>query len=305
MCSCRQLLESQGIGSNHMAQCVDEQIRILPTIEAKGHFVQVSREVFCADLVPCTDDAALEQREGRFHGIRMNIAVNVDFGLVFDRLVALGHVDTLHGCGVGVEFIRHNYFNVRAHVLLDVLRQRAALDIPRVKESQIAATLPDAHNDLLVGIAVPGLAVGVLLPADVGFIDFDRSVEHGLIYLLHRLADAVTQVPRGLIRAFVLAPESALELTGAHTFACLNQQEHGHEPNLQRQVGIVEDCLCGHAKLVTAFAAFKLRIVGQFVDALALAAKALDAVRPAKFLEQSAALIARRIRVSEVCESHG
>ena len=103
----------------------------------------------------------------------------------------------------------------------------------------------------------------------------------------------------------MLSPDRALELQGAHAFLGFTEQKHSHEPNFQSQVSIMENCLGGYAELVAAFAAFKLRVVGKFVHALALAAKAFSPEGPAQFLEQGAALIVGRIRVSEVCESHG
>ena len=52
-----------------MAQRINEQIGALATIEPEGHFVQVGREMFGADLVPTADDSALQKREGRFPSV--------------------------------------------------------------------------------------------------------------------------------------------------------------------------------------------------------------------------------------------
>jgi hypothetical protein len=67
--------------------------------------------------MPCSDDAPLEQRKRRFNGVGVNVAVNVHLHLVLDRLVLRGHVDALHGRGIGVQFVGHNYVNVGDHVL--------------------------------------------------------------------------------------------------------------------------------------------------------------------------------------------
>ncbi len=63
-----------------------------------------------------------------------------------------------------------------------------------MKETEIAATLTDAHYDLLVGISVSGFAVGVL-SADVGFIYFDRAIHHRTFYFLHGGPDAMAEIP--------------------------------------------------------------------------------------------------------------
>ena len=60
-----------------MAQGVNEKISVLPAIEAELHFVQVCGKMLRADLVPRSNDAAFQQRECGFHGVRVNVAVNV------------------------------------------------------------------------------------------------------------------------------------------------------------------------------------------------------------------------------------
>ena len=67
-----QLLESQNRGRDHMAQGIQKQIGILPTIEAEAHLVQVGGEMLGANLVPRSHDAALQKREGGFHGVGRN-----------------------------------------------------------------------------------------------------------------------------------------------------------------------------------------------------------------------------------------
>ena len=66
---CGQLLERQNRRSDHRAQRVNEQIGILPAIEAECHLVQVKGEMLRADLVPRSNDAALQEREGGLDGV--------------------------------------------------------------------------------------------------------------------------------------------------------------------------------------------------------------------------------------------
>lgn len=61
-----------------MAQCVEKQIGTIPAVEAKAHLVQIGLQVLCAETMPRSDDAALEQREGRFHGVRVNVGSEAD-----------------------------------------------------------------------------------------------------------------------------------------------------------------------------------------------------------------------------------
>src|SRR5207253_8950750 len=112
----------------------------------------------------------------------------------------------------------------------------------------------------------------------------------------------MAEIPRRFV-----APDSecSLDLISRHPLACFHEQQNGHEPSFQGQVRIVKDRLRGHAKLIAAFAAFKLAIVGKLENLFALAAEAFNTVGPAQFLEQSAALFISRKHLSEVFESHG
>lgn len=58
-----------------MTQSVDKQVGTLTTIEAELHLGEIGSQMFCADSMPRSDDAALEQRERRFDRVGMNFAV--------------------------------------------------------------------------------------------------------------------------------------------------------------------------------------------------------------------------------------
>lgn len=51
------------------------------------------------DAMPCSDDAAPEERESIFDRVCMNVAINVYPGLVLDRFVLLGKRQGPHGRG--------------------------------------------------------------------------------------------------------------------------------------------------------------------------------------------------------------
>ncbi len=79
----------------------------------------------------------------------MDIAVNIDLRLMLDCFVALCESERFHSSGVGIELIRHDDVNVFAHVVFDVLCQRAALGVLGMKEATLAAALTQANDDLL------------------------------------------------------------------------------------------------------------------------------------------------------------
>lgn len=181
-----------------MAQGVQEQRGRLPAIEAKRHFVQVGREMFCADLVPASHDAAFEERERRFNGVCVNVANGINARLVFDRLVLCGESSFLHRTRIRGKFVGDHYLNILADVLSDVLRQRAGLRIRGMEEAQIAAALPNADYDFFRG-AASRLATAWRSAADIGFIHFDSAVHHGPIYFLHGGTNTVTEIPCSLV----------------------------------------------------------------------------------------------------------
>lgn len=58
---------------------IKEQIRTLAAIKPKGHFLKICRKMFRADLVPRSNNATLKQRECRFHGVCVDVAIHIDF----------------------------------------------------------------------------------------------------------------------------------------------------------------------------------------------------------------------------------
>src|SRR5580704_8466533 len=126
-----------------MTQGIQEQGGRLSAVEAESHFIQVRLEMLCADLVPCSHDAALQQAERRLYGIGVNVALNVNLVTVTDSLV-LGAMNFSgnHRLWVGRHFVCNHHVHVSTDIFLDVLCECAGLRIGRVKESEFAATLP-------------------------------------------------------------------------------------------------------------------------------------------------------------------
>src|SRR5690348_12157234 len=114
--------------------------------------------MLCANPMPRSNDASLEQRECALDGIGMNVAINVDALFVADRLVAGSmHSGFHHRRRIGGKFVRHNYFDgFSRDVFANVLRQCSALYILGMEETQFTArisfrvALPDADYDFLV-----------------------------------------------------------------------------------------------------------------------------------------------------------
>ena len=64
-----------------------EQIGTFAAVKTEGHFFQVSRKMLCADFVPRSHDATLEQRECALDSARVRVTINIDVGGMIDCLV--------------------------------------------------------------------------------------------------------------------------------------------------------------------------------------------------------------------------
>src|SRR5436190_14116120 len=182
-----------------MTQSVQEEIRVLPAIEPELHLIQIGREMLRADLVPCSHNATFQEAESVFHGVRVDIASNVNSVLVTDRLVfVLRYSCLIHCPRVGNQFIGDNHIDIFADILTDVFRQSSMLNIFSMEKPQFAVTLPQSNYDLF-RCSASTHPRAVSFSADIGFIHFDSTIQHGLIYLLHSSTNPVTEIPRCLV----------------------------------------------------------------------------------------------------------
>src|SRR5260370_29125726 len=95
---------------------------IIAAIEPEIHFFQISRQVFRADMVPCSHYSALKQREGVLNRVCVDVPNYVDLCAVIDGPVLI-LVDSgcNHGFGITSPIVSDNSTHVHAHAILDVL----------------------------------------------------------------------------------------------------------------------------------------------------------------------------------------
>ena len=79
--------------------------------------------------MPRSNDAALEKREGRFHGVCVNVAVSVFLGVV-DRVV-LVLLNLVERARVDRGFVGHDDFHVAADIGVDDLSNSLRLCVLR------------------------------------------------------------------------------------------------------------------------------------------------------------------------------
>src|ERR1700719_1581791 len=106
--------------------------------------------MLCADSVPRSENAALQKGERGFDGIRVNVALHVNFEAMPNRFVATFFPQSLRCAAIGVKVVGEKHVHVLADVLVNELLKCSALYVLRVEEAEIAASLTDADYDFLV-----------------------------------------------------------------------------------------------------------------------------------------------------------
>ncbi len=150
-----------------------------------------------------------------------------------------------------------------------------------------AFTLKCADNARLVpSITMANMAA---LTADIGFIDFNRAAQGSGINVLHRLADAMTEKPS---RAIGAEGERALHLASGDALLALRHQVNREEPFPDREMAVVEDRAASNRKLILARITTILLTVLNRRNVIGVAARAFDAIWPAKLFQFFAGLVA-------------
>ncbi len=230
-----------------MSQGINEQIRPITAIESEFHFLQVGREMLCADFVPCADNTALQKREGRFNGVGVNVPLHVNLELVANRLVASILSEIAGRAPVSIKIIREQHVYVRADILLDESAECTRLYIVRMEEPEFASSLADTDYDFLVLHLVFPTASRVL-SADERLIHFNFAREHRPVRLHHRGANPMAEVPCRL----VADSKRPLNLARAHTLLGFAEKVRSSEPLFERQMGIIENGASCYRELITA-----------------------------------------------------
>jgi hypothetical protein len=275
--SSSQFLKSEDWGRNHMTQGIKEQIGALAAIESELHLREIRGQMLRADLVPTSNDAALQKRKRGFHGVRMNVCPDphVFFMGVIHRLVLV----PADGRLIAGQFVGNDYIHICANIFLDVLRQRSLAGILSMEEPDISATLTDSNNNLFrMTFAAPSLSVATRFAANIGFVHLNSAVKHRAIYFFHGSTDAMAEVPRGLIAD----SQSALDLIRAHSLPRFTEKQGCEEPLLQWEMGVIEDRSGGHSELVVSLFAVEELLRGRQFHGGHLTAQALDACGPAE-----------------------
>ena len=250
LCRSRERSVFQIVGSDESQHGIAEQIGVFTIIKSPRHLVQIGLQMLCANPMPRTNDAALQQRERGFYRVSVNVGSDTDIfllGMIHRLMLFTWYSGALHCMRICGEVIRHDHIHVTADVLADVLGQCSRLGVCGMEEPQIAAALTDTDHNLFCLFASVN-APSDLFAAYVGLIYFNGAIQFGSGDLFNSMTDAMTEIPSSAI----VDSQHSLQLICADTLAGLAHYESSKKPFCQRQVRIVEDRASSNGELITA-----------------------------------------------------
>lgn len=273
---------SQVVAGDQPKQRVTEQVRVLAVVEPEGELVKVCLQVLLGELVITADNSPVEQAPRTLDRVRVDSTANPLFAGVVNVLMLRVLVAAP---AIGAERIRVDRLSIVRNDFAEESMNRVVAGIRGDLDAQLASALDSSEHGALVVEAMPcRFPLGVestQLPADVGLVGFHDAREHRSAFTTHGGADTMAEVPSSLVRD----TESALELVGADPLLGFANEVDGSEPLPERQVRVVEDRSRRDRELIAAIRALELVALLKARDLLGLAARAANAIRPAKLFQ--------------------
>ena len=284
-----------------------ENIFVLAVIVAERELRQIERQVFLADMVICSDDSTFQERPERFDIVGVNLAANVLACFVINRLMPIVETDPcVSSRFIGrdqINLVRNNFVYKSVDCVLRGIFDHLADDIAfprdRADDSHLASVGSTAP-----AIFLSFLCVAIfLLAADIGFINFHDAHKLLELRIVHRRAQAMADVPRGMQRR-LLTEEHPAHLSSRDAFLALEHRVENLEPSQKRNLGVLENRSNVEREAVSisrptlSVGAFPLPRQGDVVDGFALLAARASGlpVRPATpEQELSASVFGRKL----------
>jgi hypothetical protein len=262
--------------------CRSEDVRILTVVVSKLKFSDIQMQIFLADLVIGSDNAALEDRPEAFNRVGVNCANDVLANCMIDKLMREAAVQPLIA---GISVCAEKANAVRYSLPHESLKREPVCAFDHAGDD-IALALDCAHNGSLAGVSAPALsALFVPMPvfiatADVGFIDLNNSAEF-LDVLDHRGSDLVAHKPSSFVAAEAHVAEN---LEGTHALFADQHKVRDSVPIFQRLIRVLKDC-AGQVRETVALVCAGIALpmeshCGDGIDALGIATRASDAFGP-------------------------
>src|ERR1017187_2173155 len=284
--SCDQFLVGNATSDSGRDQAIQTVKRFashVSLIEPKSEFIHVPLCVLLAELVKSSVEPALENRPNALNAVRVRHAVDELLGaVIYGQMVIGGDVQRQSDGGkalVRSVFVRadgRTSLNADENVIYYFVSRSAiqhhgmhsAVALTHSEYTSLADCAP-AHVQLLVFVLVRFLA------SKVGFINLNNATQNRWI-ITASLTETLQNEPCRLL----CNTDLFRELEAADAFSACNEQVHGIEPFVQRNVAALKDCASAYGEVLFALIASVVIALAQR-DALAQAAnRAAATVRP-------------------------
>ena len=202
---------------------------------------QVQRQVFLADVMEGSHDAALQERPEVIQILGVNDATHIFFGFVINGIVRVANtlqapkLSALVGSDqfyfLGIYYLADESFGLIRADFFDHLANHVALARDRADDWNLAVLSP------ATGIAL-GLVHLAAFAADEGFINFHNPHQLTKLGVLHSGAEPHADVPSGLIFA---GSEHPVNLQRADALLGGEHQMENLEPHTERLFSFLEN----------------------------------------------------------------
>src|ERR1700683_869343 len=262
-----------------------EDVGVMPIVVAELELRDVERHIFLADLMECTDNAALNQRPKALDCLSVNCANNVFASSVVNRLVRVFLAQVL----VADPLIGAEQADLVGYCLADEAFQGCGLDIFDDAGNNIAPALSGADHNSFAAASSSATAVTALVfvpifreATDESFVNLDDADELLELLILQGCADTVAHVPSGFVRT---EAHVAVDLAGTHFLFSGQHQVDDAEPLPQVNIRVLKNGASDVGKPIAtraAIGAFPFPFHGfERIDPRTAAARAIDAIGPA------------------------
>jgi hypothetical protein len=217
-----------------------------------------------------THNSVLEEIEGRFTDMGMNVAARVLTGVI-DRFMDAAY-QFVECPWMHRRFDGDGDFDMASDIGMHELARGVGLGVLGANHTKIAVTLSGSENYLFIAPRAPA----PWLSANIGLIDLDRNAKT----YLGRLQNCGTKVMAEVPRCFVADCELAIFLIRRHTLGRVPEQVDGKELLSKRKVSVGKNRSRNQAELIAASIAVELIALNDARNLVRFAGRDIDTFGP-------------------------
>src|SRR6266508_2952896 len=258
-----------------------ENVRVIPIVVPELEFRDIQRQIFAADLVEASHDAALQQRPEAIDCLRMHHAIDVTTARIPHEAMR----KIVFQIAIARMFVGRDQTDLFGYGLANKPIKRIRISVVNHAGNDVAFASDRADDDAFVakrtGLLFVPMAIFVL-SADVSFVNLDNTHELAEIRVGEASADTMAHIPSRPIRT---ETHHAMDLQSRNTFLAGQHKIDDFEPRLEPDVRVFENRSDQHrepiAALGNAFGALPMEGPSRDrVDVLVTTARANDALGP-------------------------